>query len=148
MSKLQLSFHPEATIQITALASSPKEDERKAAAQLLVLLDLVRSHSAIRERLLGHHESIVVKVEGGGWVSVDIKLIQQLKDIAEDDRYFTDAVRRIRDVSDKPADEYRVFFAPRKPRNGAFVYQVLGFFHRSTAYTTATLTELKKRYES
>jgi hypothetical protein len=148
LSKLQFRFHPQATADVVALARSPLPEQRNAAAQLLILLELVRSHPGIRDRLLGSNESITVKTAEGAWQTVDIKLIHQLKDIAEDGRYHTDAVRRIRDVTDKPADDYRVFFALRKPRNGAFVLQVLGFFHRSIAYSPATLTELKKRYES
>jgi len=98
--------------------------------------------------LLTQYEEISVKTEAGEWQLLDIKLIQELKDIADDGKYHTDAVRRIRDLTQKPADRYRVFFAPRKSRSGIFIYQVLGFFHRDIAYEKAALAELKKRYES
>lgn len=121
---------------------SPKE--RTAAAQILALVQLLRSSPTLRARLLSHFDEISV-VENGQYINVDIKLIKELADIA-DDRYQTDAVRRIRDLQNKPADEYRVFFAPRNTKSPSFCCEVLGVFHRSVAYSQATLNELEQRY--
>ncbi|MCB4350240.1 hypothetical protein LA345_41320 (plasmid) [Burkholderia vietnamiensis] len=130
------------------MARSADPEEQRAAAQLMQLLELARSNPGIRERLMGSWETVTVRSAAGETQQVDIKLIKCLKDIADDDRYHTDAIRRIRDLINKPADRYRVFFAQRKSRNGCFVFQVLGVFHREVAYLPATLNELKKRYES
>jgi len=148
LSTLKYEIHPRAEEELIALATSGDPEKEFAAAQLIWLLDLVRSHTDIRDRLLTHYQTITVRIEEGEWQQLDIKLIQQLKDIAEDGRYHTDAVRRIRDLTQSPANEYRIFFAPRKPWHGSFTFQVLGVFERTAAYTDETLAELKKRYES
>ncbi len=147
MSTLDVLLHPMATAEIRALASSADRMEQKAAAQILQLLNLMRSAPGIRDRLLSQHQSIWV-TQAGSSHQIDIKLIQELKKIADDPRYHTDAVRRVRLLNEKPVDEYRVFFAPRPTSHGAFQYQVLGVFHRRMAYSAQTLTELKRRYEN
>lgn len=93
-------------------------------------------------------ETVTVSNAAGETQQVDIKLIKSLKDIADDQRYQTDAIRRIRDLTQKPADTYRVFYAQRPTRKGCFIFQVLGVFHRDEAYSSTTLSELKKRYEN
>lgn len=122
--------------------------KRRAAAQLVQLLTLAQAHPVIRERLIASFETITITTVDGGTQQVDIKLIHALKHIADDDRYLTDAIRRIRDLNNEPADSYGVFFALRKPRNGCFIFLVLGVFHRDAAYLPAALNELKKRYEN
>ena len=112
------------------------------------LLDLLEKAPSIRDRILGHHESIIVKNKDGSIERVDIKIIQGLKDIADDPKYLTDAVRRIRDLEHNPVDSYRIFFAPRKSNSAHFIIQILGVFLRDVAYTPETLKELTRRYES
>lgn len=130
------------------MARSADPEEKRAAAQLLRLLELAQSNPGIRERLMTSWETVTVWNAAGDTQQVDIKLIKSLKDIADDSRYHTDAIRRLRDLTNKPADTYRVFYAQRTSRNGCFVFQVLGVFHRDMAYLPTTLSELKKRYES
>jgi hypothetical protein len=91
---------------------------------------------------------VTVWKQHSGSQQVDIKLIKSLESIADDFRFHTDAVRRIRDLTNRPADAYRVFYAQRKTRKGCFVFQVLGVVHRAAAYLPETLQELKKRYEN
>jgi hypothetical protein len=147
LSTLIVQLDARARAELTALAKSLNPMERKAAAQLLVLLDLVKSNAAIRDRLLTQYETCSVSI-GGSYHQIDIKIIQSLKCIANDEKFHTDAVRRIRDVLAKPGDQYRVFFAPVPSKQAGFSCRVLGVFHRSIAYEQSTLNELKKRYEN
>jgi len=105
LSTLKYEIHPLAEGELIALATSGDPEKEFAAAQLIWLLDLVRSHTDIRDRLLTHYQTITVRTEEGEWQQLDIKLIQQLKDIAEDSRYHIDTVRRIRDLTQSPASE-------------------------------------------
>lgn len=148
MSKLLIDFHPEASVELAALARSSNEEEQQAAAQLFKLMELVRDHPDIRDRLLVWDEAFVVQDAVGGLQQLNIKIIQELKNIADDGRFHTNAIRRIRELNKKPADEYRVFFSPGMNRNGALVIQLLGVTHRSKAYLPENMAKLKKRYES
>lgn len=147
MTLLHVRLHPGFSAELRLLAKSDQLKDRKAAAQILHLLDLIRSVPGIRDRLLAHYEDIWVKHDGK-IEQVNIRLIQELKKIAEDGRYLTDAVRRIRQQDSHPADEYRVFYVPRSPTGKAFQCEILGVSHRSVAYTPEVLQELKRRYES
>lgn len=146
MTTLNIRLHPCFTAQMLALHASTLRRERPVAAQILVLLDLIRSHSAVRARLLKHFETIDYSTaEGTG--RVDIKIIKALMDAADDQKYMTDAVRRIRSLSSSPVNDYRVFYAPRKSTGSAFECEILGVFHRKVAYNQETLRELRRRYE-
>lgn len=145
MSTLSVKLHPKASAELKALAESSDPTKQLAAAQLLTLMQLIKSHASIRDRLLGHHEDILIRSLDGKLSKIDIKIIKQLQSIAED-KYLTDAIRRIRDVSHRPADNYRVFYVYRKPlTNGTFTCLVLGIFDRNVAYTDQTLNELESR---
>lgn len=148
MSSLLIYMHPKAEAEFEAMVASGDENAMLAAAQLMQLLSMAEAVPRIRDRLMGNHEVVNAKISEGKFVQVDIKMILDLKEIACDDKYFTDAVRRIRELDNPPADRYRVFFAPRKNLNGVFRYQVLGVFARKVAYDKATLDELKNRYEN
>jgi hypothetical protein len=145
---LAVNLHPRAEGELKSLALSDNEAEQEAAAQLIALLDLMRSSVHIYDRLCTHHEEILVRDLAGKLITVNIKIIQSLKDCANDRRYHVDAMRRIRELHQPPGDDYRVFFAPRPSRRGPIVCEVLGIFHRSEAYSAATLAELKRRYEN
>ncbi len=146
MSNLIINLHPLVEQQLMEMVKSADKQKVKAAAQLLQLIMLIEALPAVRERLLTHFEKIEVDNGKGERIKVDIKLIQELKHDASDTRYQTDAIRRIRDLSNWPATNYRVFFAPRKKLNGSFRYDVLGVFHKETAYSKETLEELRRRY--
>jgi hypothetical protein len=124
---------------------SGNAQEVKAAAQIVNLLSLVEANAGIRDRLLVTSEAISV-VQNGTYRQVDIKVIIELKNIADDSRFHTDAVRRIRELTYSPVDYYRIFFVQRPSKGGAFIFQVLGIFERSVAYIPATLAELTRRY--
>ena len=145
---LVVTYHDEAVKEIEALVDSEDECLQEAAAQILQLIDLVETSPLVRDRILAPYQTITVRKADGSFAQVDIKLIQELKDVANDQNHCTDAVRRIRDLINKPADEYRVFFAPRQSLKGPHRFQVLGVFHRDSAYTKSTIDELKRRYES
>jgi hypothetical protein len=148
MSSLHVHLHPKARNDIELLARSSNPVEKKAVAQLLQLIALVRSVPSLRDRLLAHFESVTVKKADGTYQQVDIRIISQLKDIATDSKFHTDAVRRIRDLGNSPADDFRVFFAPREPQSNGFHCEILGIFNRKIAYSRETLHELKVRYEN
>lgn len=146
MALLKVRLHPCFHAEMLDLKASPRKNEQQAAAQILVLLDLMRSHPGVRERLLEHYQTIDFS-SGNGLERVDIKIIKALRDVADDSKYMTDAVRRIRRLSTHPADDYRVFYAPRNPSGQAFECEILGVFHRSVAYSPDTLRELQRRYQ-
>lgn len=147
MSNLLINLHPLVKKQLAEMALSPNANENALAAQLFQLIGLMESFPAIRDRLLTNFQPIDVKDEQGKSVKVNIKLIQALKDEAGDSKYFTDAIRRIRDLNNWPCEEYRLFFAPRKNVSGMFCYEVLGIFHKDIAYNKETLEELRRRYQ-
>jgi len=141
-----VKLHPKASAELKALAESSDPQEQLAAAQLMTLMQLIRSHASIRDRLLAHHEDMWIGAADGNGFKVDIKIIKQLQSIA-DNKYLIDAIRRIRDVTHKPADNYRVFYVYRDQlKNGTFACLILGVFDRKIAYTDETLNELKLRY--
>jgi len=141
-----IKFHPAANDELDDLLDSENNLEKLAGEQILVLLDLVQSNSLIRDRLLEHNRQLWVR-QNGHTHAVDIKVIRQLESIANDGKYLTDAVRRLRDLSNKPVDRYRLFFAPAGDNYGKQTITILGIFHRDVAYTPETLEELKRRYE-
>lgn len=119
---------------------------RKAGQQVLHLLSIIESNMALRDRLLCHHEDRWV-VDNGVRRKISIKIIQSLKDIANDGKYHTDAIRRIRSDLETPVDEYRVFFAPVELQpDGVRTVKILGVYHRSIAYQEQTMAALIKRY--
>lgn len=117
-----------------------------AGEKILVLLDLVQSHALIKDRLLEHNRQLWVR-QNGLTQTIDIKVLRQLESIANDRKYLTDAMRRMRDLSNKPVDRYRLFVAPALDKYGKQIVTFLGFFHRNVAYLPETLAELKRRYE-
>ena len=74
-----------------------------AGEKILVLLDLVQSHALIKDRLLEHNRQLWVR-QNGLTQTIDIKVLRQLESIANDRKYLTDAMRRMRDLSNKPVD--------------------------------------------
>lgn len=113
--------------------------------QLVEFLRLIETSHAIASRLLTHHEQLSVNNADGKPVTVNIKVIQSWKEDANDARYFTDAIRRIRDIYTSPLNDYRVFFVPRLDKDGSW-YQLLGIFHKNDAYSESTGAELRRRY--
>ncbi len=143
MSILEWKFNPEASSELRKLAESPVPEERRAAAQIYWLLELMRSNAGIRDRLRGTHETVSVMLPGESIpTSLDIKIIWQLRDIANDSSFHTDAIRRIRMLNSEPVDKYRVFYAMFK-NTGV----ILGVFPRNHAYSEDTISALKTRYE-
>ena len=147
MSSLTVNFHPLAEDELEALADSADEVEQDAAAQIFGIIALMRDDPAIGARLCGHYEVIQTRDLDGNRVEVNIKIIQALKDCAND-RFHVDAIRRLRELHQHPGDQYRTFFAPRPTRHGPHVCEVLGVFHKREAYLPQTLAELRRRYEN
>lgn len=146
LSTLHIRFHPDADDELDDLLDSPDARERRAGEQILILLQIVESNAQLRDRLLAHNETIYTR-QNGIVRRVDIKVIRALEEIAEDKKYLTDAVRRIRDLTEKPVDEYRVFFEPVTMSGNSHVVRVLGIIHRDHAYSAQTLQIIKSRFE-
>jgi len=146
LSALTILFHRDADAELDSLLDSEDVLEQRAGDQILLLLDLVQSHAQIRERILEHNKQFWL-THNGVMEAVDIKVIRQLQQYASDEKYLTDAIRRMRDLLHKPADRYRVFFAPTLRRNDVLCMTILGIFHRDIAYTAKTLEMLRRRYE-
>jgi hypothetical protein len=149
VSALFARIHPKAQGEIRGLATSSDPRKKDAAAFIVALIELLKSCPAVRACMFDVVASIDIPSQNGKIERVDIKMIKQLKDIADDQRYHQDAIRRIRDLEHSAAADYRLFYAPRKlVTNGNFYLHVLGLFDRDNAYTQSTLTELTYRYRN
>jgi len=146
---LNVQFHPCAEADFEAMATSGIEEQEEAAAQLLWLLDIFRTSLPIYRALLAVNEDVqTTEAESGEFIYLNIKLIRSLAECADDARFQTDAIRRVRQLDTSPSDKYRVFYAMRRNVLNQEICQILGVFPRQRAYDRQTLAELVRRYRS